>query len=64
MTNRVKIRLQYSAAPLAMLLASAMPALAQNAPAALEEIVVTAQRREEKLQDVPVSVSAFLGRRD
>ena len=59
MTNRVKIRLQYSAAPLAMLLASAVPAFAQNAPAALEEIVVTAQRREEKLQDVPVSVSAF-----
>jgi iron complex outermembrane recepter protein len=25
----------------------------------LEEVVVTAQRREEKLQDVPVSVVAF-----
>ncbi|MBY0510681.1 MAG: TonB-dependent receptor [Rhodospirillaceae bacterium] len=59
MSYRVKTRLQYSAAPLAMLLASAVPALAQNAPGALEEIVVTAQRREEKLQDVPVSVSAF-----
>ncbi|HQR91645.1 MAG TPA: hypothetical protein PLH31_20695 [Caulobacter sp.] len=25
----------------------------------LEEIIVTAQRREERLQDVPVSVTAF-----
>ncbi len=31
----------------------------QAGPAALEEIVVTSQRREEKLQDVPISVSAF-----
>ena len=28
---------------------------------ALEEIVVTAQRREQNLQDVPVSVTAFSG---
>ncbi|KEQ52327.1 TonB-dependent receptor precursor [Sphingobium chlorophenolicum] len=49
----------------------ALPALAQNAPAsppaaassgqnatAIEDIVVTAQRRSERLQDVPVAVTA------
>jgi iron complex outermembrane receptor protein len=36
-------------------------AFAQTVPAAggLEEVTVTAQRREEKLQEVPVAVSAF-----
>ena len=40
---------------------SAGGALAQEAddPAAVEEIVVTAQKRSENLQDVPVSVTAF-----
>ena len=33
--------------------------VAPNAFAQLEEIVVTAQRREESLQDVPVSITAF-----
>lgn len=44
----------------------ANPALAQEAPAAdsnsdagLEEIVVTAQKREENMQSVPVSVTAL-----
>ena len=36
----------------------AMPVNAQNA---LEEVVVTAQRREQGLQEVPVSVTAFTG---
>jgi iron complex outermembrane receptor protein len=34
----------------------AVPAFAQNV---LEEVTVTAQRREEALQDVPVSITAF-----
>ncbi|WP_119678808.1 TonB-dependent receptor [Indioceanicola profundi] len=41
---------------------AALPALAQQAPGLggpLEEIVVTARRREETLQDVPVAVTAF-----
>jgi iron complex outermembrane receptor protein len=48
-------------------LASAGQAMAQTAPApanapeavSLDEIVVTAQRRSERLQDVPVTVTAF-----
>ncbi|WCL52698.1 TonB-dependent receptor [Gimibacter soli] len=47
----------------AALLATSAPVLAQDAGAeerlSLEEIVVTARRREESLQDVPVAVSAF-----
>jgi iron complex outermembrane recepter protein len=40
--------------------AAAVPAAAQQG-SALEEIVVTAQRREQSLQEVPVSVTAFTG---
>ncbi len=44
---------------------TATPAMAQDAAAeddqALEDIVVTAQRREENLQDVPVSITAVSG---
>ena len=36
-------------------------ALAQDVTAALEEVVVTARRREESLQDTPVSITAFSG---
>ena len=35
------------------------PVLAQDEVTALEEIIVTAQRREQTLQDVPISVTAF-----
>lgn len=35
--------------------------LALNASALLEEVVVTAQKREQNLQDVPISISAFSG---
>jgi len=37
------------------------PALAQSGPAALGEIVVTARKREESLQDVPLAVTSFSG---
>ena len=44
----------------AALTAFAAPALAQSAPTnVIEELVVTAQKKEEALQDVPIAVSAF-----
>lgn len=45
----------------ALLMSStALPALAQDqAGSAIEEIVVTAQKREESLQDTPISIAAF-----
>lgn len=49
--------------PLVCSLASTIPlapvAFAQNA--VLEEVIVTARKREEAIQDVPVSVTAFTG---
>ncbi len=38
---------------------AALPAWAQSPPHSIEEVVVTAQRRSENLQDVPVAVTAF-----
>jgi iron complex outermembrane receptor protein len=38
---------------------ASMPAAAQSTARGLEEVVVTAQHREQNLQDVPVSVSAI-----
>lgn len=53
----------------ALLAASALPALAQTAPppateapaGGVEEIVVTAQLRRERLQEVPLSITALTG---
>ncbi len=42
-------------------LLNAAPVVAQNAAPGLEEVVVTAQRREQNLQEVPISVTAFGG---
>jgi iron complex outermembrane receptor protein len=42
-----------------MLTAVSAPALAQTSEAQLEELVVTAQKRAENLQDVPVAVTAL-----
>ena len=48
-----------SAAITGSVLVAAAPAQAQQSTAALEEIIVTAQKREENLQDVAVSVQVL-----
>ncbi len=48
-----------SAATIATAAASALPVAAQEG--AIEEIVVTVQRREESLRDVPIAVTALSG---
>ena len=58
-----KMRLLATTAPLAAVLLST-PSFAQEETsdgAGIEEIIVTAQRREENLQDVPLSVTAVSG---
>lgn len=54
MKNRLSLLISLALAPL-----TAMPVLAQETGGALEEVIVTAQRREQSLQEVPVSVTAF-----
>ncbi len=59
--SKIKQQLMATAIPMVAVL-FATPAMAQKAPAdgaGIDEIIVTAQRREENLQNVPISVSAF-----
>jgi iron complex outermembrane recepter protein len=66
-STSTSLRCAVRSALLASALALALPATAQEAPlpepdsgdAELETIVVTANKREESLQDVPLAVSAF-----
>ncbi|MEL7043968.1 MAG: TonB-dependent receptor [Pseudomonadota bacterium] len=60
--NATRIR-RFALAPLAVAVASALPfaGASSQAVAQLEEVIVTAQRREVGLQDSALSVSAFSG---
>ena len=62
-TSQKKSSVILAAAVLATLAASqaAVAQEAVSAPIALGEIVVTAQKREQRLQDVPIAVSVVSG---
>ncbi len=57
LTHRPTIGLVASSA----LLSLVPQAFAQSEPLMLEEVIVTAQKREQSLQDVPVAVQALSG---
>ena len=65
--KKLAIHLAQAAAAFAASTFAVPAVLAQDAPAAkpagLEEITVTARRREESLQDVPIALSAFSAER-
>lgn len=61
MTNQAKLRSGAALGVLLLAAAVAAPALAQDAPTALDDVIVTAQKRSENIQDVPVSVAAVSG---
>ena len=54
----------YKQSAVMLAVAAALPALAQNnAPRALEEIIVTAEKRESSLQDTAMAIAAYSGDR-
>ncbi|PZR36699.1 TonB-dependent receptor [Caulobacter segnis] len=60
MIQRLSLRGLLAVTVSAAAIAAATPALAQTQQdSVLEELVVTAQKKEEALQDVPIAVSAF-----
>lgn len=56
---RHRVRAGFSASITGSLLALTMPAAAQSVPPELEEVVVTAQKREQAIKDVPISITAL-----
>ncbi|MDG2531247.1 TonB-dependent receptor [Caulobacter endophyticus] len=61
MTNQAKLRSGAAFGALLLAAAVAAPAFAQDAAVALDDVIVTAQKRSENIQDVPVSVAAVSG---
>ncbi|PLR20638.1 TonB-dependent receptor [Caulobacter zeae] len=61
MTNQAKLRCGAAFGALLLAAAVAAPAFAQDAAVALDDVIVTAQKRSENIQDVPVSVAAVSG---
>ncbi|MBI1686918.1 TonB-dependent receptor [Caulobacter hibisci] len=61
MTTQAKLRNSAAFGVLLLAAAVAAPAFAQDAPTALDDVIVTAQKRSENIQDVPVSVAAVSG---
>ncbi len=61
MTNQAKLRSGAAFGALLLAAAVAAPAFAQDTPVALDDVIVTAQKRSENIQDVPVSVAAVSG---
>ena len=47
--------------PVLMVLAAPSPSLAQQQASALEEVLVTARKREENIQQTPIAISAISG---
>lgn len=62
MTNTLRLRSLFIMGVSTAAIAAATPALAQQATM-LEELVVTAERRDQSLQDVPVAVTAYTSER-
>jgi len=63
MTTSAKLRLRNGGALAALILVAglAAPAFAQEASVTLDDVIVTAQKRSENIQEVPVSVAAVSG---